>query len=384
MAIKTVQAVWDATFDAPPVGDTPTITVLGSTTVPSVTGTLIREKRLTTSTSDLDIDNDPNFRYGGAGSYIPHPANPSSVVYPALVTGGASQSARYSEDISFITDGTNSTVYIHMRRLVTSVSLRISVNGKWLTLASQAYSTPSTFWDLKLEFPSAASRLIKIEGTGQHWCFGGVVVEPGEGLTRPPAPPETVVWIGDSYAGGAGSTATDGANSIETACNFITEMMGWSTFYHLGVGGTGWITTTPFGDRVTEALTYTPDVVVIDGSNNDPNNATAVQAAVEAGLDALVSVPTVIVAGIHRGTGENNDAIKTATLSRGRTFIDYIAGGWFEVGPDTIADNVHPTFEGHQKIAKGFYAEIIRQTPPATPYYRFDGTEWIPQTLSII
>lgn len=347
-------AYWQAAFAPPTAADTPTITV-----IPYVLDTgeqLIRETRTTTD-GPADLAADPHFRYDGMMELPANAFQPASYVSTGLLTGGESQAARYQMRVQTITSPV-SRVKFKMRAAASSMAFRISVNGRWVSKANTRVTglTPGQAYSVQLDFDAPAARHIQYEESGGNG-FGGVAVALGATLTRPaePAVPVRLAVLGDSFTGGA-ANPPDGAGRVETWCNFVAKLMGATSFINFGIGGTGYLATAnTFSTRVADIVAFNPTHVLILGSRNDGANPGGLTAAVAAVLDGLTDVPDVYVSGPSTSAfAGNNTSVKTATEAAGRPFLDGIAGAWI-TSADIGTDGVHPTFAGHQKIARGFY-----------------------------
>ncbi|MFJ4288150.1 SGNH/GDSL hydrolase family protein [Paenarthrobacter nicotinovorans] len=192
--------------------------------------------------------------------------------------------------------------------------------------------------------------------------FGGMIAASGA-FTRPAEPVRRkLAVLGDSYTGGSG-LAPDGALRFETWANFVAKLLGADSFINFGIGGTGWITdgsgTTKFSGRTADILAYNPDILLILGSRNDSYDNAALTTAVTNLLNSFASIKQVYVSGPSTSPFSNrNTSIKAATVAVGRPFLDGIAGAWIteaDLGPD----GVHPTFNGHKKIARAYYEAIL-------------------------
>ncbi|WP_455833757.1 SGNH/GDSL hydrolase family protein [Pseudarthrobacter siccitolerans] len=359
------RAYFNAAFAPPPPADLPTITV--EPYALSVGEALIRETRTSTD-GPADLVADPHFRYDGMMVLPANGTQPSSFVSTGLLTGGESQAARYQMRIQTITSPVD-RVKIKLRAAATALSFRIKVNGAWVTktnvrvsglVAGQAYS-------VVLDFPTYAARHIEYEESGGDG-FGGMAVELGATLTRPAEPSEAVrvAILGDSFSGGAG-TPMDGAGRVETWGNYVAKLMGATSLINFGIGGTGYIATAnTFGTRTADILAFNPTHVLILGSRNDgASGGATLQDAVADVLADLASVPNVIVSGPSTSAfAGNNNSVKAAALAAGRPFLDGLAEEWI-TADDIGSDGVHPTFNGHQKIARGFYEAMraLGETP---------------------
>jgi len=358
-----------ATFARPPAWDTPTITV--APYVLAGDEILIRELRSGAADGPADLAGDTHFRYDGTITLDAVTASPTNFVVAPLLTGGASQNARYQTRIQTVTSVTK-RIKFRFRAGGTQARFRISVGEpkagirgvRWVSKALPTFTgiTAGSSYMVQLDFPVAASRLIQYEDSGGTG-FGGAAVPSNVTLTRPVEPlnPLKVAFLGDSYSGGAANPPL-GAGRMETSPNFIAKLLGATNWINYGIGGTGYIASpgTTFITRCADIVAYAPDIVIILGSRNDGNDA-ALSAAVASVMNALVSVPTVLVSGPSTAAYVvGNGYVKDAVLAANRTYLDGLATPWittndlfFEGDP---ASQIHPTFAGHQKIARGLYS----------------------------
>lgn len=356
-AVKAGDTYWDDTFAAPATKDIPTVTVNASSGITS--GVLVRETRIGGSTGDVDIANDPHFYFDGAPSVIDDAGSSGNFVrsptLPAVTTSW------YTQRVGFVMPYTD-TVEIKVRALATTIGFRIWVNDKWVTLPLSLFTgmTIGNTYHIRLVFPVPRVRTIMWEHTGATMSFGGVVVGSGLTVTRPVIKsPFRVVFVGDSYTGGA-NIPPDGASRLETYAAFVAKLLGASSWWNLGIGGRGWVaTTTPFQTSLQAAVDSKPDIVIVVGSRNDGSTyQQAVADAVSAGLATLSSVPLLFVSGPSTGGFvANNEAVRGAATAAGVPFLDAIEGVWL-LNADLGTDGVHPTFASHQKLARYLYAAI--------------------------
>lgn len=184
----------------------------------------------------------------------------------------------------------------------------------------------------------------------------------------------TVAWLGDSYTAGAG---TDYSISLS---RLATKSLCWRGSYD-GEGGTGYVNqgpgpdTVPFGDRVAKVIQSKPDVVIVQGSTNDPGTeqtqaaANAVFAAIKQGdPNAFVIAigPTAPPAVGSAQVFGVRDAIKSAAAANGVLFLDPIENDWLPTkGTDNYAsDGIHPSPSGHRTLAKDIHDAIIAAKVP--------------------
>lgn len=187
--------------------------------------------------------------------------------------------------------------------------------------------------------------------------------------TELPADPRVAV-LGDSYTVGVGASGPGYVDGL-------AAQTGW-TVVGDGESGTGYVNVgeepgaSVYGDRVADVVAEAPDLVIVQGSTNDLGRtpvevgraASAVYAALAAGLpDAVVvvvgplappAVDAVAVAALR-------DALVDASGRAGLLFIDPLAAGWLQP-PDGffIADGLHPSDAGHQRLADELVAALRR------------------------
>lgn len=359
--VKAGDAWWNTVFAPPVADDTPT-SVSVATTGAIVGGTTI--------TPSTDYGADPNFRYDGcvavttAGTGLVAAVQPSGGATYALVPEFVTSPGCDKVDVIVKTNSSGN-----------QIGLRLTINGRWLTLPLTWHTaTANTVYYIRLAFPSAKARSIRVESVTTA-SFGGVIVPAGETVLRPTQDvrKRLVVW-GDSYVKGANGNsttdpATNGCSQFETFPNYVAKLLGCDSLINLGVGGTGWSnpgSAAVFGVRVGDILAASPHMVIAAGSRND-NSYTGSQvfSAAVAALTQLVDTPVVEVCGLEddgSGTGTApsvlNEAVKAAARTVGFRFNDML--GVVTSGDKNSADNVHPSVLGAQKLAKAFYASLDR------------------------
>lgn len=197
-----------------------------------------------------------------------------------------------------------------------------------------------------------------------------------------PAPQPTqarqpiVLFIGDSYAAGAGaSTATKRWTAL------VSSELGWRQNNH-AFGGTGYATSTNQGCGLDHCPTFleaitaldadpiTPDIVVISGGRNDGPSLAELGDRVAATITTarsqwpnaqiVVTNPMWDARATPSWFAEGADAVRTATIENGATYLDL--GQPLSGRPELITDdNVHPNDDGHAAIA-GAFAEAWART----------------------
>jgi lysophospholipase L1-like esterase len=372
--VRTSEAVRSDVFRrgfAPPLPqDYPTVTVArpGDSPLGTSGGTRLREKRVgDVSTNPVDLAGDTRFRYDGTPALDGVGANPTQFVVAPYLPGGTSQAARYTYSVDTITEPLNNAVEFYMRPPGTEMQYRVYVDGKPVKI--EAYHNTGLLagydYNIRLAFPTARARTIRITFMGDLG-FGGVYVPTGQALTRPTAPiQKRVAIVGDSFEGGSGSTPTGGSR-LETGGSLAAHLLGADSIWNFGIGGTGYIATVnTFQTRAQAVLDSDPDVVIISGTRNDGTADTqTLRDAVTLLLTTLAAVPEIYVTGPSTVPyAPNNEAVKAMTVAAGRDFIDALEGPWLEAGM-IGADNIHPTWVGHQRRASKLHEGIAALTAP--------------------
>jgi len=177
------------------------------------------------------------------------------------------------------------------------------------------------------------------------------------------APPQRIAFLGDSWAGGAGSDAAGAENSYAGKAGRALGAE-YAIFPGGGTGYTAGNPTTgegPFITRVQPLIEFAPDVVVVQGSSND-YRATGEQIAAAARevlttIRAALPEATIYVVGVVDSPASpadrmqiSREAVAAAAAEVGATWIDANAEGWLDVNVD-FADGFHPNEQGHQKVA---------------------------------
>jgi len=294
--------------------------------------------------------------------------------------GGATQAAKWPLVFSFNTDAANSIVEFSFFG-GSPAQVHVEVNGRFVHKRTQRSSVTGSAVLLTLTFPFAKVRTIRVWGDGSLGLIA-VRIPTGQTLTKPAAPTRRVAVVGDSFVNGAGAgfeaAPNDGTNNRESFAPQLGRMLGAGDMLLAGIGGTGFVagmdgaTPNPYSTRSAFITSKTPQVLIVNGSINDGTATGTIQAAVEAFLANHTAVSEIYVLGtMLSGYNANNEAVKAGTLAAGRTFID--VGGIFTGTGNVISqagngnrdvllrsDNSHPTFGGHEFIARTAFALIAR------------------------
>lgn len=361
VAVKQGDPWWTAAFQAPISDDTPTITV---DTSGAITGG-------TSVVPTADYFGDTHFRYDMCTSV----SLSAGLVSPVQPSGGAT----FPVVPEFVTSGgcDKVDVIVKTNAGASAIGLRLIINGRWLNLPLTWFTaTASTLYYIRLTFPTAKARSIRVETTSTA-SFGGVVVPSGETVSRPAREVQKrMVVIGDSYAKGANSNttndpATNGCSVYETFVHYVAKLLGCDSIINLAVGGTGWVddnagADSTFGARIADVLAASPHILLAVGSRNDSAYTPAqIYAAATSALGQYADIPVVEVCGpeddgVGSGTlsPAQNEAVKQAARTAGRRFNDMI--GVVTTLDKNLFDTVHPSVLGAQKLAKAFYGSLDR------------------------
>lgn len=195
-----------------------------------------------------------------------------------------------------------------------------------------------------------------------------IAVPAVRGETPPPEPaatdvsddPPSVTIVGDSWSEGIGATGLHGFAEL------APEQLGWNHRL-LAVGGSGYVAPgrgSTFGERIDRAVAGDPDVVVLQGSQNDrhatPEALRDAAASTLMRMRAAAGPDTVIlVIGAARTPDWDgatidpiNDAVGEAAELAGVRFVDPVAERWIDPEDERVwMDGSHLNDVGHQLVA---------------------------------
>lgn len=209
--------------------------------------------------------------------------------------------------------------------------------------------------------------------------------------TLPTHAPELplVVFIGDSYAAGAGASAPSARWTSRAA-----HALGWEEV-NKARGGTGYVTASgptgcgrdycpPFPEVLADPFDRAPDIVVISGGRSDPSDLAAFRAGVGATFARVRSIwPDAEL--VVTNPLWDDDPVPPGISARLAVIVEVAAAhaalvldlGQPLVGrPEFVAgDGVQPNDDGHRTIAGAFVAawRTTHPTPTATPPSTTDG-----------
>jgi acyl-CoA thioesterase-1 len=185
--------------------------------------------------------------------------------------------------------------------------------------------------------------------------------------SAPATPPKSVVFIGDSYAQGTGSSVPGNRWVSKLSYN-----MGW-TEHNIARGGTGYLAIPvnskaacgldycpPYVEMIPEAAQLRPDVVLVSGGRNDAGTSAAVfgDAADNFYVQLRTALPNARIIAVNplwdateppASLAAYGEAVKAAVTAVGGEYLDVKQP--LEGHPDwIISDGVHPADPGHTAI----------------------------------
>lgn len=196
-----------------------------------------------------------------------------------------------------------------------------------------------------------------------------VVLVPAEAQAPETSSQALVAVYGDSYSAG---WPTDPEVTRRKWLGVLSEDLGFD-LQNEAIGATGYVRYLGYSTFPHAATMHPPtgaDVVVVFGGYNDRllepgavgDAATVTYGIIRAAApDAELLViglqwpymEVIPTGGVRSQVGPVREAIRTAALAAGATFVDPIAEGWFVDRPDLIGpDGVHPTDAGHRYLAE--------------------------------
>lgn len=272
------------------------------------------------------------------------------------------------------------------------VDARISSNGKTVgQIGAFALAAGATAY-LPITVPGGTTQCIRVEL--QNAYLTGIRYVPGKVALNPAADRSyRVAVFGDSWVEGA-----LGVQELALWPNVLGRLLGVPAVARMGQGGSGYVAgvpewnAKPYTDttRLDRLVAYAPQLVIIQGSQNDdsatPAAITAAATAVYAAIANRLPDAQVVVVGPPRLNATpsaarlaNRDAVKTAALAAPNVlgFVDQLGAnpdvtGWI-TGTGTSAavagngnadvvmgsDGAHMTAEGHAYFARRVFAAIV-------------------------
>lgn len=178
----------------------------------------------------------------------------------------------------------------------------------------------------------------------------------------------TALFVGDSYTEGVGLAEP----REERWSSLVASLLGWDEV-NAGCGGSGYTRRglacgNTFEERIDSLSGIDADVVVIWGGVNDagaaPDEAAnAAQATIAAFAEAFPDAELVVINAMYFAAPE--PAPLAAINAALPAAVTEASGRWIDVGPLLARDSsllgpdgLHPTAEGHARIAAAVVAEL--------------------------
>lgn len=178
-------------------------------------------------------------------------------------------------------------------------------------------------------------------------------------------PPSVATFLGDAYTRGIGAPAGGSYAQV------LSAAFCWQPNY-MGHGETGYASPgrsengeVIFEGRVADVVASKPNLVIVQGSANDPGGPDTVLAAksvfdrlrAELPNTAIIAVGPTNPPGLDPvRVGAAREAVQEAAASSAITFID--ATGFLDPQLDYAPDGIHPHQGGHRKLGQLLYREI--------------------------
>jgi lysophospholipase L1-like esterase len=299
--------------------------------------------------------------------------------------GARSASYAYPTQLAFDFDGQAFEILL----LETSSGGNLRVWANEVASAYQAIPTTGSTLYLKVDFGSRAPRRILIEiDYGPE--FGGLVRNVTDSITAPTRfGALTAAVVGDSFGQGEAGDGTTHYSSRGYAWTLM-RLLGITQWRDYSQGGTGFLnpngTIGTYRTRISDVLGYQPNLVIIQGSNNDNTyTSAAIQTEIATYISALkAGLPaSTVIAGLTPTLVDNSDITSTATTAAaclaafqaaGIPYVDGYNAGWFYgTGNVTVATGdgnadyyhsgvgSHPTAAGYDFMGRNLATKLAPQ-----------------------
>lgn len=213
-----------------------------------------------------------------------------------------------------------------------SNGVRVAIDGRYYSVSSLLPATGATpNWEI-FDFSSTSGRRkrsVVVEGGKAGLNFAGVRVGPLDQVWAPTTQDDVrAVFISDSLMAGSAYGPWISGGSVPQR---VGKLLGWSDCWNMSIGSTGYIATATgtrytYGQRITEALTRTPDLWVFMGSTNDIGQTsaaiTAAALAVFQAIRAGGSRAPIIVLGVWPLNNASVSTVETAVQAAVTAFAD--------------------------------------------------------------
>lgn len=258
---------------------------------------------------------------------------------------------------------------------------RLWVDGELVATTYPTGAASDSLNYVLVDFGSVATRNIRLESmNGALTDFMGVQVKTGQSIATTANKTLRVVFAGDSFTGGTGSTYGAGSGFAAQVAHEFGDVNYWIS----AAGGTGWLQGNPaasgipggtlcnLADRFQpDVIAPDPDIVVVAMGYNDlgDGNDAAIRTLAEAKFAALRAdnpVALIICIGpwdsnAYAGNPPTADCVSlTAALqtacatTAGCYFLSMLGVAFQPVG----GGDIHPTQAGHDALRENIYARL--------------------------
>jgi lysophospholipase L1-like esterase len=328
-----------------------------STTSQIASGVIRQPRRLVpangsaASSTAVAVDDDPSYRYIGTNTLNYGTTFPDyNAARPNVWIGGGAQAAYPGLRVSFYYDG--QTFELFGKAFAATEKIRMRIDGKLVTFDQGTTIgtglSAGTLYYFKCDLGTSAMRLIELEFAGATPSFGGIVSEPTATITRGPAPSLRIAALTDSIGAGAGSYSR-----LDSWVGVVAELLGSDVgMWNAGIGGTGYVAgagTNDYQTRVPDVVASRPDIVFVQGGQNDTTFTTAqVQAAATTLFSTLrTQLPKALIVAIgsySAGTPTvrkmaDDAVIRSAAGANGCLFVS-----WLDPSNATVAGSGVPAY----------------------------------------
>ena len=184
----------------------------------------------------------------------------------------------------------------------------------------------------------------------------------------------TSLWFGDSIIEGCcGTTATTAVGEVASA------RLGWATPVRKGSGGTGYLSAgsvpgrVPYTQRIgptLDAMAVKPQVIIIEGGNNDPSTDLVKfrSAVAQTFTIARTKAPLakIYIVGPYSANGWASakvGVVREEAAKMGFGFIDIST--YLQGRPELLwTDKFHPNAEGHKLLGDRIAGELALAKAP--------------------
>lgn len=235
----------------------------------------------------------PGCFYFAGGTPTASPTVPASqLAFPSVTEGSTGGNCGYNNGknnfywaVTFETDAPKFAIGTNNNN---SNPRRVIIDGQYYNDGGDAVSVGNPTWAV-YDFSAAGgrkTRRVTMEGYGPVY-FAGVCVDAQSAVWAPPAVDQVkVAVLGSSIEGGGNNYPILPSSAW---CTQVGKYLGWSDVRNLGIGGTGYIqpgSYTNYAGHLSDATSFSPDIVIVGGPINDANTGST-QAQIQAAALSL-------------------------------------------------------------------------------------------------